>query len=546
MNSDDGLSLHFLDLLILIAYLAALVGIGIYHSRKQKDLRDYFLAGREMRWLVVGTSLMAALNSGIDYLMQPSAIIRFGAYTMVGNFSWLLLYPYVFFVTLPLYRRMGIISAYEYLERRFDVRVRLLTAGIFMLWRLGWLATALYVPALALTVATGQPENAWLVIVFLGVVVTIYTMLGGIRAVVWTDLTQFCIMFAGLTATIIVILSNIEGGFGEIIQQWMEVGEESLTELSSKAAGGSFWTKATGYFLIPMTLWGMFIATLVARITTYTSDQVMVQRFQTARTLRDARQGFIITAVSDVVWMLALGFIGLALFAYYKANFGGLPEWAKESPDQLFPYFMAKIFPAGLTGLVIAAILAASLSSIDSALNSLTSVAMVDFYGRLWANRPAEVNQEGEKQQRRQVFISRLFTIGIGFIGIVLACNVAKLGSLLEISNKLINSFTGPILGIYLLGMFTRRAGANSVLVGGLAGFFVTLFVAFQEQIYSLLQIQSEEYISFLWPSTFGFLATFFVGYGASFLIGDSQSEKGRRWNWFSVIKEKLEEEEQT
>lgn len=542
MQAPADLTLHWLDMLIILAYLGVLLLIGTYHSRRQKNLKDFFLAGREMRWFVVGASLMAALNSGIDYLMQPSSMIEFGVYTIIGNLSWLLLYPYVFFVTLPLYRRMGVISAYEYLERRFDLKVRTLTAGIFILWRLGWLATALYVPALALSVATGNTDKAWMIIVVIGVIVTFYTMMGGIRAVIWTDLTQFCIMFAGLSGTVIVILLNVDGGLGEIFSHWGDIGKEGVTELSEKAASGGIIAKTTGFFTIPITMAGMFIAAMVARVTTYTSDQVMVQRFQTSKTIKDARQGFIITAVSDVIWMLALAFIGLALFAYYQANYGSLPEWAQDSPDQLFPYFMTQVFPVGLTGLVIAAILAASLSSIDSAINSLTSVVMVDFYDRIYLGKTSSGEETTTEENRQQVRVSRIITIVVGITGVILACNVSKLGSLLEISSKVINSFTGPILGIYLLGMFTRKAGATSVLIGGTLGALVTIFVAFQEQIYKMINIHADEYISFLWPSFFGFVTTFIVGYAFSLILGNPALEKANQWNWFTVVKQQLVE----
>ncbi|RKX32373.1 MAG: hypothetical protein DRP71_12110 [Verrucomicrobia bacterium] len=542
MPASIDLTLHWLDILVIVAYLAMLLLIGSFHYRRQSNLTDFFLAGREMRWFVVGASLMAALNSGIDYLMQPSAMIKFGVYTMVGNLSWLLLYPYVFFVTLPLYRRMDVISAYEYLERRFSIGVRTLTAGIFILWRLGWLATALYVPALALSVVTGNQVSAVTLIVGIGTIVTLYTMMGGIRAVIWTDLVQFFIMFTGLAVTIVIVLRNVDGGFMEIIGNWDQIGKEAITRLSGVAVDGGLVSKVTGYFLIPMTLTGVFMATMVSRLTTYTSDQVMVQRFQTSRTIRDARQGFVITAVSDVVWMLALAFIGLALFTYFQASLGGLPDWALDHPDQIYPYFMSQVFPIGMTGLVMAAILAASLSSIDSAINAVTSVVMVDFYRRLFRGETIGSEDKSEGADRRQVRVSRVITLLVGITGIILSCNVSKLGSLIEIANKLINSFTGPILGIFLLGMFTRRANAQSVLIGGTIGVLVTLFVAFQEQIYGLFKLQADEYISFLWPSTFGFLATFLIGYGSSFVSGSSGSEKAREWNWFSVTSRKLEE----
>lgn len=537
MNTPTGLTIGWLDYTVIAAYLAAMVSIGLIHSRRARggDLNDYFLAGREFRWIVVGTSLMAALNSGIDYLMQPSGMIRFGVYTLVGNFSWLLLYPYVFFITLPLYRNLGVVSAYEYLEHRFDSRVRTLTAGIFMLWRLGWMATALYVPSLAIAVAIGRPEATSVFIIVIGIIVTGYTAIGGIRAVVWTDITQFCIMFTGLAVTIGIILNKVDGGFAAIMGNWREIGAEALTQLSPEAAQGGVIARATGFFMIPMTVTGVFVATMVSRLTAYTSDQVMVQRFQTARTIRDARQGFVITAVSDVVWMLALSFIGMALYTYYKARFGEMPAWTITAPDQVFPFFMTQVFPAGLTGLVIAAIMAASLSSIDSALNAMTSVAVIDFYNRF--RTKADDSEEQSEMNRRQVRISRFLTLAIGAIGIAVACNVSRLGSLIEIANKLINSFTGPILGIFLLGMFTRRAGSTSVLAGGACGVVVTVFVAYQAQIYSILGLPAGEVISFLWPTAFGFLATVAVATALSFVCKPRNPEKAEKFMWRAVTR---------
>ena len=143
------------DAAIVIAYLAALATVGVYFSRRQTTLDEYFVARRSMAWLPVGLSLMAALNSGIDYLMQPSATIRFGVVLLAGTSSWIFLYPWVSRVTLPFYRQLNLYTAYEFLEARFDLRVRTLAAAIFIIWRLGWMATAMYVPCLAIDAATG-------------------------------------------------------------------------------------------------------------------------------------------------------------------------------------------------------------------------------------------------------------------------------------------------------------------------------------------------------------------------------------------------------
>src|SRR5215467_3226832 len=209
-------SLHPLDIVIIVLYLAMLAGVGLYFSKRQKSLDEFFLARQSMTWLPVGLSLMAALDSAIDYLMQPSSTIRYGLILLIGTSSWFFLYPWVAKVTLPFYRRLNYYTAYEYLEARFDVRVRSLAAGIFIVWRLGWMATAIYVPCLAISAATGGRIPLTETVVALGAVVTLYTMLGGIQAVIWNDVIQFCIIFAGLTATVWIALSHVPGGITEI------------------------------------------------------------------------------------------------------------------------------------------------------------------------------------------------------------------------------------------------------------------------------------------------------------------------------------------
>src|ERR1044071_2921932 len=217
-----------LDTAIVIAYLAAMTAVGVYFSRRQTSIEEFFVARRSMTWLPVGLSLMAALNSGIDYLMQPSATIRFGIVLLAGTSSWIFLYPWVSRVTLPFYRRMNLYTAYEFLEARFDVRVRTLAAVIFVVWRLGWMATAMYVPCLAIDAATGGRFDLRLMILVLGILVTLYTMLGGIQAVIWNDVIQFCIMFGGLGATVWIVLKHVPGGQSEIWVPATTAGKFSL------------------------------------------------------------------------------------------------------------------------------------------------------------------------------------------------------------------------------------------------------------------------------------------------------------------------------
>src|SRR5256885_13398383 len=174
----------WIDAGLILAYMLMLTLIGVYFSRRQKNLEEYFLASRSMSWLPIGMSLMAALNSAIDYVMQPSSIIIYGLVFTVGVLSWFFLYPWAAYVTIPFYRRLNVLSAYEYLETRFDGKVRTLIALLFLAWRIGWMGTAIYVPSLVLSEISGGMFKPWQLVIALGFVVTLYTMLGGIKAVI--------------------------------------------------------------------------------------------------------------------------------------------------------------------------------------------------------------------------------------------------------------------------------------------------------------------------------------------------------------------------
>jgi SSS family transporter len=501
--AHDGMhsAIGTLDYVIVLGYLATLALIGVYFSRRPQTADTFLLAARRMSWLPVGLSLMAALNSGIDYLTQPSATIQYGLVLTLGPLSWFVVYAWVSNVVFPFYRRLQFYSVYEYLESRFDVRVRVLGAAIFVLWRLGWMATALYVPALAVDVVTDGAIDLTLLIIVLGALVTLYTTLGGIQAVIWNDVLQFCVMFGGLAATIAIVLTNVPGGFSEV---WS----------TADAAGKTmFWVPLTeGVFTQPMTVPALLAALIVGRMAQYTSDQVMVQRLQTTRSLEDTRHAFVVHAAGDALWMIGLSVVGLALFAYFQQH----PGPADLPADRVLPYFMSQAFPSGAVGLVIAAILAASLSSIDSAIHSCSSVIFVDVYTRLIRGRPV-TGAAGE--QNAQLRASRTITGLVGVLGTTLACNVASIGTLLEIANKLINAFTGPLFGIFLLAMFSRRATSEAALAGGGAGAVTAYLVAYHSPI------------GFLWPSTFGLAATLAVGALATWLRVPGQTNGAFTWH---------------
>jgi len=509
-------TLNTLDLLIIIGYLLVLAAIGSFFSRRQSSLETFLIGGGRMSWLPVGLSLMAALNSGIDYLTQPSATIQYGLTLALGVLSWLAIYPWVSLVIFPFFRRLHVYSIYEYLETRFDVKVRTLAAIIFVMWRLGWMATALYVPCLAISATSGGQIDLTLMIVIAGVLVTLYTMLGGIEAVIWNDVIQFSVMFGGLGATVWIVASTATGGVTGIWDAAHAAGKTAL------------WVpleaNPIAFFRQPMTVPALFFALIVGRAAQYTTDQTMALRIQSTKSTDDARRAFIVNALGDALWMLGLTFVGLALFAYFQHTPApeGLPS------DRMLPYFMSHVFPVGTVGLVTAAILAASLSSVDAAIHSGSSVLIVDIYNRLIKGQrkdraATEAEGANPENDRAQVRLLRWATVLMGVMGTALATNVEGIGSLLEIANKLINSFSGPLFGIFLLAMFSRRATSSGALAGGAVGAITAYVVAYHSSI------------GFLWPSTFGLAATLIVGMAVSLVTSPPPAEI-ERYTWRGVM----------
>jgi SSS family transporter len=513
-------SFHALDWMIIGIYLTAMAAIGLYFSRRQTTLNQYLLADRSMGWLPVGLSLMAALNSGMDYLMQPSATIRYGLVLAVGIVSWVALYPWVAKVAFPFYHRLNFYSVYEYLEARFDVRVRTLAAAMFLLWRLGWMATAMYVPSLAVNAATGGQVDLNTMTIIVGVVVTMYTMLGGIQAVIWNDVIQFCIMFGGLAATVAITWTSVPGGFGEIWTTASAAGKLDVWPPLTDAAATGAIGHLQSFFRQPMTAITLLVALVIGRMAQYTTDQVMVQRLQTTRSVHEARRAFTVNAAGDALWMIGLSFVGLALFAYFQHH----PLPTEYETDKLLPYFMSVAFPIGAVGLVIAAIMAASLSSIDSAINACSSVAVVDLYNRLWKGRDVRNVAQSAASDREQVMAGRVATVIVGVLGTTLACNVAAIGSLLEINAKVVNAFTGPLFGIFLLAMFSERARSAAVLAAGVAGAVTAYYVAYHSGI------------GFMWPSTFGLAATLAVGAPLAVVWPLREDDPRRLLTWRAVM----------
>ncbi len=482
---------HFswLDYTIFGLYLAASVGVGLYSARRKAgNLGDYFLAGRGMSPFLVAMSILAALFSGISYLAGPADVYKNGFAFAYAVLAFFIATPITTLWVLPKFYHSRFYTAYQFLEERFALPVRLLASGLFIGRVSLWLAAATYAPALALEKVTGIP--LWVTILASGTLTMLYTTLGGMRAVIWTDVMQLIVLFGGQIIITFVAASMIPGGLGGVWETAVADGRMDISlsfSLAERVNLGSLLLAAAFLHLVQMA-----------------TDQVSVQRYLTAGSLREAKRSLWIKLWFILPVLVLFYGTGLVLYAFYKIHGDPLAAGHIAKEDQILPYFVVSQLPAGLPGLLIAAIYAASMSTISAGLNSLSSATLVDFQQRL-GKGPAV-------SDARQVARARWITAGYGILVMALAFAVSQMkGNLVESVNTIIGLVGGPLLGLFVLGMFTQRADTRGALVGCFVG-FLSLLALFLYQSGAFTAETPETLVSFIWYSLFGCLITVGVG----------------------------------
>ena len=533
--------LHPVDWAVLCVYLLAMVAIGASFYKGQKSTKDFFLAGRSMSWLPVGLSVVATLFSAISYMAIPSAVQKHGLIISTGAFMVFLCIPVVTRIFMPFYSHMQVYSAYEYLEYRFDVRVRCLASAMFIFWRIVWMALAVYASSLALWAATGAPVPLWVIILLLGAFATFYTYLGGMKAVIWTDVIQFVVLFGGMALAAILIMGKVDGGFASVFAAMRDAGKTALVgHVPEVDASEGLLGKLAAYFCTQKaTLIGTLIASFVGHVAFYCVDQATVQRYFTAKSLGHARRAFWVNAIANVTIALCLACLGMGLFAYFKAHPHPATLAGKDfSSDWKYPYFIATAMPVGVAGLLIAALYAATMSSVDSGINSCCTAFWVDFWQRLKFGEISPSKHEADQnRQHHQLVVARIMTAVFGAIAVLAAIGVAMMGksTIIELTNKLVNSFCGPMFAIFLLGMFSKRTRPLGVLVGAVASLIVMNGLTYVE-------IGGQK-LSWQWPAALGLVVGLVVGYVASLLEAPPSEEKQR---WTFAAQRKLWHEPET
>lgn len=442
-----------IDSLIVLGYLAAVVALSAWLGRGQAGGDDYHVGSRRLPWWALGLSTMATQSSANSFIGIPA----FVALVPGGGLLWLqyelalpLALLLVMVVFVPVFRGLGLVSIYEYLELRFDRATRLWLSGVFLVSRAAATAVALYAAAVVVEVCTGLPL-AWSVALTGGVTV-LYGMLGGMRAVVWSDVVQMAVLLVGLLACIGFALHAV-GGWGA-----------ALTAVEPARLAGL----GTGHGLgdgARAPAWGFVVGGFVLYVAYYGVDQSQVQRQLSAASVADARRALMFNAVARFPLTLLYALLGLALAAVWASS----PELRAAVPpkrlDFLVPRYIELHLPVGLRGLLVAAVLAAAMSSLDSAVNSLSAATLRDF-GERWVT-PA-----------RELLVSRLLTLAWGAVITGAALQVGGWSStVVEGINRVGALFYGPLLAAFACGLLDRRARGPAVRAGVLAGLGANLLL---------------------------------------------------------------------
>lgn len=463
-----------IDYAILLIYLAAMVWIGFLFAGRQKTAEDFFLAGRNMPWLAVAMSMYASLTSAVTYMGLPGLAYRSNVTLLAVAVVSPLLAPVLIFIFYPVYRKLGITTSYEYIGIRFGKTARRTAAGLFLLARLGWMATVIYAPAMALSIATGLP--LLFSILTMGLLATLYTVMGGLAAVLWTDVVQFITLIGGAIVVAVFLTRAAPDGVAGIIAF---AKEHDHLQLNNSI---SLWR---------MTLTGVAISFFFQMMQDYGTDQVTVQRLISTKTKGGMAKAILFNSAVDFCIITLLLFIGLGLFAYYQGHSGTLPDGI--DGDRIFPYFVAHVLPTGLSGLLIAAIFAAAMSSMDSGINSMATVVVNDFIGG------------GSHPVKRARIVTALLGVLATGLSIYLFFFAGAKG-IIETFALFMGLFSAPVLALFLLGLLTRRGSFTAWIPAALLGIGLTGW------------LQTTE-VSWIWYFPSGFAVTFAAAWTGSMLF---------------------------
>ena len=472
-----------LNWLILVAYILGNLLLGLFLSKRVETAEHYFLGQRTMPWWAIGVSVVATYIGAMTFLGGPAWAYSEGFSVIFIHINYPIAVFVVITVFLPFFYNSGVASIYDYLERRFGMKSRSLMAGIFLFGNIAYSGIMLYTTALVLQFITGIPVIDSILVI--ATVALAYTMLGGISAVIWTDVAQTVILLVGALIVLVTLIGALPGGFGE-----------SLVELKAQGLTDPFVTTTDPS--VVATIWTGVLAMSIYHVVVYGVNQMMVQRTLTAKTIGDAKKSYAMMAYLAIFIFALFFLIGLLFHSYYGGR-----EF--ENGNTIMLEFIAGVGVPRLMGIIAAAVVAASMSSLDSSLNSLATVTTIDFYQQYF-------KKDGSPEHYLKA--SRLFTLAWGIIIVVPAIAfMGSDGSVLEILSKIGSFFVGAKLAAYGLGFYSRHTTEKGLLIGVAAGFACLWYVEFHADI------------AWPWYCAIGGLVSVMVGWLASVLLDGFQKE---------------------
>ena len=447
---ESGVEFGWINWVTLMVYLALMLWMGFYFSRRGISTDDYFLGGGRIPWWAAGISIYGTQLSAITFMAVPALVFATDWRLAIGTMMILGIVPIIVRYYLPFYRKMNITTAYEFLEARYNFNVRALGSLTFILLQLGRMGVVLYLPAIAISSVTGI--DIILCIAVMGVFATFYTVLGGIEAVIWTDVIQVVVLMGGAIACIFVAISNIDGGVSEVISVGAEYDKFRLLDWRFDYTELVFWVAIFGFFFL--------------NLISYTSDQVIIQRYLTVKSEKDAARSLWTNGIITLPGIFIFFGLGTTLFVYYFTNPG---EISSNKPDEILPYFVVAKLPVGVAGLVISGIFAASMSSLDSSMNSIATAYITDFHKHFWPG----------SEDKTYLRIAKYVTILMGAFGTGTAIWIAtaNVEFIFDFFQEILGIIGGSLGGVFALAVFTKRANSRGAVVGIIAGAIVTVLI---------------------------------------------------------------------
>ncbi len=488
-----------IDIVVFFIYLIGITIFGGSFFKKNKSSSAFTLGNSSIPGWVIAMSIFATFVSSISFLALPgnAFLTNWNAFVFSLSIPIALLFAVKYFV--PLYRKINSPSAYTFLEHRFGPWARIYVSVCYLLTQLMRVGTILYLLALALHAVVGW--NIPLIIIVTGIAVALYSLLGGFQAVVWTDAIQGIILIAGALVSLIYILFNMPEGPGQLFTIAAENHKFSLGSFSGSLSEPTFWV---------VLVYGFFI-----NLQNYGIDQNYVQRYMASRTEKEAKRSAFWGGMIYVPVSLMFIFIGTALFSFYHSGAATLPVQLQQADmsDRIFPYFIVTQLPAGITGLLIASVFAAGMSTVSTSFNSSATVFLTDYYKR-FSKEPVT-----DKKAMKVLYLSSLI---ISVIGILIAIAMINVKSALDAWWKLASIFSGGMLGLFLLAAFTRITKSRGALIGVIAGVLVILWLSLSA-LAGGRQVWAAHFHSFL-TIVFATVTIFLVGFIFS-LAGQRKSQ---------------------